>query len=650
MKLPNQRWDIASPNPKKIELLAKEMQVSNLIIKIILNRGVDTSDLARIYLNPNEEILPPPLAEFPDLYKSINLLIIAIEKKHKIAICGDYDADGMTSTSLLLRALKYFGGDVYYKIPNRIKDGYGINKQIVEDFSKNGVKLILTVDNGITAYEPIKRAAELGLSVIITDHHDIPKRLPPADAILNPKLLPNESPYSGLAGVGVAYVLALTLSQTLNKTEGIIASLLELFTLGTIADLAPLTGVNRRWLKQGLKQLPNSQLPGIQALIKVSGISDEQKQLKSDDIGFKLGPRINAVGRIGEPKTAIELLTTDNLEVALEKALECEEINKIRKSLCERIEKEAIDLIENIPLDYQKKRVLIVVQHKWHHGVIGIVASRLVERYGVPVFIGTYEEDDINKIRGSARGIPEFDVFHALQYCDDLLDKFGGHKAAGGFNLKQKNLSFFEKKLSEFAHQYLQLHHIKPLIKIDSAINFKDIDNNLYETLDSLQPWGIGNTIPIFWTPNIIILKQKVIGDNHLKILLAQNDGQQIEAVAWRFGSYYPLPKQLDIAYKLSKNFWNGKNNIQLEIVGIRIPSSMNKEFQSTFEFNGKQYICSIKGNKLKIKNLQGKTLSIDKGKREGLLENGYEKIKTIDVTHQPYYTIVKMALHSLNL
>ncbi len=650
MKLPNQRWNIASPNSEKIQLLAKEMKVSNLIIKIILNREIDTSHLARIYLNPNEEILPPPLAEFPDLYKSINLLITAIERQDKIAICGDYDADGMTSTSLLLRALKYFGGDVNYKIPNRIKDGYGINKQIVENLAKDGVKLILTVDNGIAAYEPIKKAVELGLNVIITDHHDIPKKLPPADAILNPKLLSTQSPYSGLAGVGVAYVLALTLAQTLHKTEGIIASLLELFTLGTIADLAPLTGVNRRWLKQGLKQLPNSQLPGIQALIKVSGISDEQKQLRSDDIGFKLGPRINAVGRIGEPKTAIELLTTDSPEVALKRALECEEINSIRKSLCEKIEQEAIDLIEDTPLNYQEKRVLIVIQHKWHHGVIGIVASRLVERYGVPVFIGTYEEDDENKIRGSARGIPEFDIFNALQYCDDLLDKFGGHKAAGGFNLKQKNLKFFEERLSEFAHQHLQLHHIKPLIKIDSEINFKDIDNNLYETLDSLQPWGIGNAIPIFWTSNIIILKQKIIGNNHLKLLLAQNDGKQFQAVAWRFGAYYPLPKQLDIAYKLSKNSWNGQNNIQLEIVGMRIPSSIDEELQSTFEFNGKQYICSIKDKKLKIKNLKGKTLSIYKGEKYGLLENSHENIKTIDITHQPYYTIVKMALNSLNL
>lgn len=650
MKLPNQRWDVISPNPEKIQLLAEEMKISDLIVKVILNRGIDTSSLARIYLNPNEEILPPPLAEFPDLYKSISLLTRAIKEKSKIAICGDYDADGMTSTSLLLRALKYFGGDIHYKIPDRIKDGYGINTQIVENLAKNGVKLILTVDNGISAYDPIQRAVELGVNVIITDHHDIPKKLPPADAILNPKLLSHESPYSGLAGVGVAYILALTLAQTLNKTEGIIASLLELFTLGTIADLAPLIGVNRRWLKQGLKQLPNSQLPGIQALIKVSGISDEQKQLRSDDIGFKLGPRINAVGRIGDPKVAIELLTTDDPELALEKALECEEINNVRKSLCEKIEKEAINLVENTPLNYQEKRVLVVIKDEWHHGVIGIVASRLVERYGVPVFIGTYEENDIEKIRGSARGIPEFDVFNALQYCDDLLDKFGGHKAAGGFGLKRKYLNSFEKRLSEFSHQHLKLHHIKPLIKIDSEINFKDINHNLYETLDSLQPWGIGNAIPIFWTPNVIILKQKIIGDNHLKISLVQNDGEKIEAIAWRFGTYYPLPKQLDIAYKLSKNSWNRKSNIQLEIVGIRLPESINKEFQSTFEFNGRQYICSIKDKILKIKNLQGKTLSIYKGQRKGLLENGYEKIKTIDVTHQPYYTIVKMALHSLKL
>ena len=378
MKLPDQRWYIASPNPDQVKKLVAETGLSPLLAQVILNRGIDSPQLAQVYINPETENLPDPLTEFPDLFPSIELLKEAIETGEKIAICGDYDADGMTSTSLLLRAFNHFGGDAYYEIPSRMKDGYGINERIVEKFAEEGVGVVLTVDNGISAYNPIKLAVELGLTVIITDHHDLPEKLPPADAILNPKLLPIQSPYRGLAGVGVAYILAVTLAEALQKSDGIIDSLLELFTLGTIADLAPLVGVNRRWLKKGLKQLPNSQLAGIQALMQVAGVSEEQKQLKPDDIGFKLGPRINAVGRIGDPETAIELLITDDPAIALERAMQCEQINSQRKSLCEEIEQEAIHLIRTTPIDYKRDRVLVVVHPQWHHGVIGIVASRLV--------------------------------------------------------------------------------------------------------------------------------------------------------------------------------------------------------------------------------------------------------------------------------
>jgi single-stranded-DNA-specific exonuclease len=268
-------------------------------------------------------------------------------------------------------------------------------------------------------------------------------------------LLAKNSPYCGLAGVGVAYILAITLAQELGQIKGLTQTLLELFTLGTIADLAPLIGVNRRWLKRGLRMLPKSELAGIQALMQIAGINDQQKQLKPDDIGFRLGPRINAVGRIGDPQLVIELLTTTDAGIALERAMQCEQINGQRQELCEQIETEAIALIETTPIPWQENRVLVIVQQNWHHGVIGIVASRLVERYGVPVFIGTYEDKKKKKIRGSARGIPEFNIFEALNSCQDLLEKFGGHKAAGGFSFAAKNLPTFSTKLSEFANLHL---------------------------------------------------------------------------------------------------------------------------------------------------------------------------------------------------
>ena len=372
MNLPNQRWHIAPTHPESIDQLVGKTGLPPLIAQVLLNRGIDTGDRAQIFLNPETENLPSPLDEFRDLAKSVNLLEKAIAAGDKIAICGDYDADGMTSTALLLRALGHLGAKVDYAIPSRMKEGYGINCRIIEEFSESNVRLVLTVDNGISAFEPIKLAVELGITVIITDHHDLPETLPPADAILNPKLLSVTSPYRGLAGVGVAYVLAVSTAQKLNQLSGLTEQLLELYTLGTIADLAPLTGVNRRWLKRGLRRLPKSQLTGVQALMQVAGVNEQQKKLKPDDIGFRLGPRINAIGRIGDPQVVIELLSTDDQELALERAAQCEQTNTQRRELCEKIETEAIQQIESEPIDWQGNRVLVVVQPSWHHGVIGL--------------------------------------------------------------------------------------------------------------------------------------------------------------------------------------------------------------------------------------------------------------------------------------
>ena len=567
-RLPQQRWQIFEPDPE-LECFAQQVNLSPLIAQVVLNRGIQTLPDAQGYLNPDRLQLPHPLAEFPDLENSVALLKAAIAQGQKIAICGDYDADGMTSTALLLRSLKYMGAQVDYAIPSRMSEGYGINRRIVEDFHQEGVEIILTVDNGIAAYDPIARAVELGLTVIITDHHELPSQLPPASAILNPKLLPTTSPYASVAGVGVAYILAITLAQELGQAKAIYPLCLELFTLGTIADLAPLTGVNRRWLKRGLRRLPHSELAGVQALIQVSGVSDRQKSLKPEDIGFRLGPRINAIGRLSDPQIVIELLTTDEPGIALEQAMKCEQINRRRQELCEQITQEAIDIIQTEQIPLYDDRVLVLVQPGWHHGVIGIVASRLVERYGVPVFLGTYEDED--RIRGSARGIPEFHVFEALEYCDALLGKYGGHKAAGGFSLPSQNLEPFKIQLSDFSHQCLQPQWLKPLIRIDGLADFSQLDLDLYGQIDRLHPCGIENDLPIFWTPDVRILEQKIVGKGHIKLTLTQEKSKRIlKAIAWRWQDYFPLPSRLDIAYSLRENTWNGNTSLELELIGVR--------------------------------------------------------------------------------
>ncbi|MCG9891342.1 MAG: single-stranded-DNA-specific exonuclease RecJ [Thermosynechococcaceae cyanobacterium MS004] len=594
--LPLQRWQICPASKEAVQRIAEATGLLPILAQVLINRGIETPDAVQAFLAPESQVLPSPLEEFPDLAVSLELLEQAILDQEKILICGDYDADGMTSTALLLRSLRALGGQVEYAIPSRMTEGYGINQRMVEEFAAEGGRLVLTVDNGIAAQEPIAIARQLGLAVIVTDHHDLPPQLPPANAILNPKLLPKQSLYSGLAGVGVAYILAAALAQQMGQTQNLVAPLLELFTLGTIADLAPLVGVNRRWLQRGLKRLPHSQLTGVRALIEVSGSGTTAKQaFKPETIGFRLGPRINAVGRIGDPQTVIELLTTQDEAIAQARALECEQANQQRQQLCRDIEAEAIAFVESSStLAPTEHRVLVLIQGGWHHGVIGIVASRLVERYGVPVFIGTFEDEAQTLIRGSVRSIPEFDVFEALQFCHDLLDKFGGHPAAGGFTLQAENLPALRLRLREFAHRHLQPAHLKPLVKIDAQADFSEINWELYSQMDRLQPCGMGNAEPTFWTPQVQVLEQRIVGQAHLKMTITQGhnrdrkesqkespkegpkEGQVFSAIAWRWAEYHPLPAQVDVAYRLRENTWNGETNLELEIVGVRPASPVS--------------------------------------------------------------------------
>ncbi len=491
----------------------------------------------------------------------------------------------------------------------------------------------------------------------------------------------------------MAYVLAISLAQQLGKVQGLVKPLLELFTLGTIADLAPLNGVNRRWVKRGLKLLPHSQITGIQALIQVAGVSTgytpkleteeteitppttPAKTLKPDDIGFRLGPRINAIGRLADPQIVIELLTTDNMGIALERAMQCEQINQKRQQLCQEIEEEAIAWVEQNEIDFKQERVLVVVQPEWHHGVIGIVASRLVERYGVPVFIGTYEEEKHNHseeksssiIRGSARGIFEFHIFKALEFCHDLLGKYGGHKAAGGFSMPAENLEAFRDRLRTFAHQCLEIEHLKPLIKIDAKANLNEINFNLYEQLDQLHPCGIENNQPTFWTPNVRIIQQRLVGKGHIKLTLTQENFTPtqlaalptIHGMAWRWGDFYPLPQRLDIAYHLKENTWNGETNIELELVGVRLPENpeiIQSQLIKTTEFNyrDRHYTCSLSklGNtqELKIRNNKGEVLAIQQGQRFGLLGKSRQDAQPVDVSLPVFYNLIQAARQALHL
>lgn len=689
--LPVQRWQPYLEQPEVVAAIAQATGLSPLVATLLANRDILTPEDAKIFLNPELQPLPNALEEFPALADCVELLAQALVQHHKIAICGDYDADGMTSTALLLRALRYLGGTVDYDIPSRMHEGYGINERIVEDFHADGVRLILTVDNGITAVQPIARARELGLTVIITDHHELPDELPPANAILNPKLIPPDSGYAGMAGVGVAYILAVSLAQQLGRLDEFLAPLLELYTLGTIADMASLVGVNRRWLRQGLATLPHSRIPGIQALIQSSGVNTANHTLKPEDIGFRLGPRINAIGRIGDPRVIIDLLTTDDLEVARQKAEEAELTNQERRGLCEQIEQEAIAICEQSDLNPHRTRILLLLQENWHHGVIGIVASRLVERYGMPVFISTYEGRDT--IRGSARGIPEFNVFDALKACDSCLDKYGGHKAAGGFTLSLENFESFQQKLQAFGCQTLKPEHLKPLVNLDARANLAELTLELYQQIDDLNPWGIGNPEPIFWSEDVRILDQRLVGGGgHAKLSIGQADAEgelhKVDAIAWRWRDYLPLPDRVDIAYKLKENCWKDKVSLQLEIIGMRVAQQAIAERQALkaqvmrapfppplssrqledehglsprskpvgqkamFWVGDRHYTCILEpkaeGQELRIRNDRGHVLAVQQGQTVGLLGPNRTEARTVDVREPHFRKLIESALSAL--
>ncbi|WP_338442167.1 single-stranded-DNA-specific exonuclease RecJ [Synechococcus elongatus IITB4] len=630
--LPEQRWILAPANPNAAELAA-ELGLPPVLAQVLINRGLGAIAEARNYLQPEQQELPDPREEFEDLVESVLLLEEAIREGDRIAICGDYDADGMTSTALLLRTFRHLNAKAEYAIPSRMQEGYGINERIVEEFAAAGVRVVLTVDNGIAAQKPIARARELGLTVIVTDHHDLPPELPPANAILNPKLLPEDSPYYGLAGVGVAYVLALCVAEQFERQAELIRPLLELYTLGTIADLAPLTGVNRRWLQRGLRLLPKSQLLGIQALMSAAGVEPSNRSLKPEDIGFKLGPRINAIGRIGDPQVVIELLTTEDRDRAQELAQICEATNRERQTLCTQITEEAIAIVEAEGFDNRQTAVLVLAQPDWHHGVIGIVASRLVERYGVPVFISTYEDD--GHLRGSARGTPEFDVFAALEHCRALLGRFGGHRAAGGFSLPAENLSAWRSRLQAFAVDCLPLDCRRPALNIDVELSLDQASLDLFEQQQQLQPFGIGNNEPLYWTQNVAVLEQRRIGQNqdHLKLTISRGS-RAISGLFWRWGDRELPSDRLDIAYYLRENFWNDRRELQLEIVGLRATQATSQPL--TFLYGDRTYQITATAENWYLTNSEGAVLRISSDRQKGFLQQPNQEPQPIDLQH-PY-------------
>ena len=552
-----QQWQL----PRGIDLTALQAVPLPLPLRALLfRRGL--REPAQVNALLNDSPLPKPDGHFPDMKKAVNRLHQACLKAERVAICGDYDADGMTSTALLLRTLRTLGAEPQAAIPSRMADGYGLNCSMVNELHDGGVRLIVTVDNGVAAHEALNRAEELEMEVVLTDHHTLPKTRPKALALIHPATTPDHSPYRGLAGVGLAYVLARELAERMRQPAAI-ASARDLFCIGTVADMAPLTGANRTLLREGLLHLHRSKCPGVRALQQLAGLGD--RPLRADDIGFQLAPRINAVGRIGDPQLVVDLLTAEDQDSAIELGRQCDSLNRQRRELCDAIEAEALALLESDrdPLP----PFLLLAQGHWHHGVIGIVAARLMDRFQRPTALLAADGDGL--MRASVRAPEGFAVDKALDHCTNLLERHGGHPAAGGFTVKAEHVHRLHEALNVLALSWIQTRGEGLLVEPEALLSLSAINHDLWSALLSLEPFGIGHPAPLFWSRGCQVTSQRLLRGGHLKLTLAQDDCER-EAIAWRWQQTEPLPATVDVAFRISLNRWQGEAKLQLDIQALR--------------------------------------------------------------------------------
>ncbi len=588
-----QRWQC--PAPVQINPELRSSGLCDPLLAVLQRRGYSSGEAIDALLDPAPA--PDPRRHFPDLGKAVQRLRQACKQGERLAICGDYDADGMTSTALLVGVLRHLGAQPQAEIPSRLDDGYGLNSGMVERLAADGIRLLVTVDNGVAAREALLRAQQLEMDVVVTDHHTLPEELPPLLALLHPACTPEHSPYRGLAGVGLAYVLAMALARNCRSEQGL-AMARDLFCIGTIADMAPLQGVNRRWLIDGLPALKRSGLAGLQALQQVAGLDDAP--VDAGAVGFQIAPRINAVGRLGDPQLVVDLLTTADEDEALELARQCEQLNRQRRDLCDAIEAEARALVEAD--GDQRSPFLLLAQSHWHHGVIGIVAARLVEAFGLPVALLASEGD--GRLRASVRAPRGFAVDAALQACSDLLERHGGHRAAGGFTVRAEQITALHERLNARADIWLKQQGGLRVVEPEALVQLHELTPQFWQQLQRLEPFGSGHPAPLFWSSRCRISQQRLLRGGHLQLTLRQGDAS-MRAIAWRWGSEENLPAEVDVAFQLRLNRWNGTEQLQLEIAALRASSGNGLMLERC----NRHYWVSRDGDALVIRNAAGEEL-----------------------------------------
>lgn len=556
------KWTVNNCDKEAATLIAEELNVSPYAALIASARGVRTVEDAEDFFGVNEEMGADPF-DFPDMYKAVKRIRTAIDEFERIAVYGDYDADGVTATALLYSYLALQGADVVYAVPNRHTEGYGLSYGAIDNISRMGAKLIITVDNGISAVEEAEYIRQLEMDLVITDHHLPSEVIPAAVAVVDPHREDCILSFKDYAGVGVAYKLICALEGEENE---ITESFLDLVTIGTIADVMPLKNENRSIVRRGTELINDSDRVGIQALLEVAGL--EGKQVKSGTVAFGLAPRINAAGRIGTADRAIRLLLSEDYDEANLLAQEINDDNTIRQQTEQEILSQAVEIIEANP-SWKYNRVLVVGGTDWHDGVIGIVASRLVEKYGKPTIVITENEDGTAK--GSGRSVDGFSLYDALCACSDVLDHFGGHTLAAGLGINTEKIDLFRQEINNYADG---MEAFYPVQNIDFKINPSVVNVELLDVIDSLEPFGSGNPQPVFGLYNMILTDITPIGSGkHLRLSLRRGD-ITLSAVLFRMTQLdfpYVVGDVLDIAAVFEANEYLGQLRLNILVKNVKL-------------------------------------------------------------------------------
>ncbi len=569
----SKKWVLRETDHARANQLANELGVSPIIGGLLAARGYADAKAAERFLKPSLEHLHDP-SLMRGMPEAVARLLHAIDNQEPILIYGDYDVDGTTGTAVLLRALRMLGATAGYHVPHRFTEGYGIRQEALEKAASEGYKLVVSVDCGITAHEPLHWARANNLDIIVTDHHlpDADEGAPPAFAVLNPNQSGCDYPDKNLAGVGVAFKLVHALFRERGR-ESVVPGFLKMVAIGTVADVAKLVGENRAIVTLGLSDLPRAVNHGLRALIEVAGCDGE---MSAYDLGFRIGPRINAAGRMDAASAVVELFNAKDKDEARRLAEHLDTRNRERMDMQREIFNRAIEEFETGAHRDEQTHAAVIAGDNWHRGVIGLAASKIAERLNRPCVVISFEGDIGH---GSARSIEAYHLFDGLTTCRDLLDKFGGHSHAAGLSIRRECLPEFRRRLNEHAASCLTEDDLTPAISIDAEVSASDLNFQLSQDLKLLEPFGAGNPRPVFATRNLRVLNDaQVIKEQHLKLRVAGENNRPFEAIWWRgveeVSATPQANQRIDLAYELEADRWMGDIRLQMNVRDMRASKS----------------------------------------------------------------------------